>query len=593
MSEFYGGELGPNAPLPTDVTIPQFMLDPAYTHPLRPPQGDIPCFIEDATGRRVSLGEVRDRTTAVATVLKEKYKIGDGQVGERLDPKNDQLVIDANKYSCAAPIISTTPSCCGLSPPSVEYSGMGYFLSRVFLAEQVNSGANPSYTASEIEYQLKVTEATFIVAHSSTLTAVLDAAKRTGLPLDRIALIDAPAKAPVVTLSSLVSPVLARGAPSFSHVGIKLKPGEGATRVAMLCMSSGTTGPPKAVAITHAAIVANMVQMRVACLTDNPWLDKGDVVLGVLPFFHVAGLVFNLHFMIFSATTLVVIPKFDFLAMLESIVRYRLVPPIAVALAKHPVVRKYDLSGLKFIGCGAAPLTSELQEQLVQLFPQVKTGQAYGLTETATILSMTPFHVPSSFGSVGRLIPGVRVRLVKPDGSLAGPNEPGELVVKTPSLSLGYHKNKKATEESFSADGWFRTGDQVVIKDNGEVWVTDRLKELIKVQGFQVSPAELEGLILDHPDVSDTCVVGAPDDRLGEVPLAFVVLTADAEKRAKTDAEAIKTSIKKLVSDNKIRYKHLADVEFVAVIPKNASGKILRRILTEEVRARVKSKSKL
>ncbi|KAF7297831.1 hypothetical protein MKEN_01406900 [Mycena kentingensis (nom. inval.)] len=566
--------------VPDDVSLPQFMLN--YSHPLRAAQGSIPCFIENETGRKVFLDEIRERTAALATVLKEKYGIGDGQVV----------------------LLS--------SPNSVDYP---VALWAIQALGGVFSGANPSYTPSELAYQLKVTEANFMIAHSATLDAALQAAKFAGLSADRVVILDAPKELRAVALPPLLIAAMARGVSfAFADVCIKLRPGEGKTRLAMLCMSSGTTGPPKAVAITHTAVVANLIQLSAMNETDKRLMCPGDVVLLVLPCFHVAGLIFNLHWMLFCAATLVVLPKFGFLSMLESISRYRIqhlmqasplrylrVTHKAIAHAsmpklspfKHPAVRKYDRSAIKYIGTGAAPLTSELADQLKQLCPQAAIGQAYGLTETATIVSMCPFHMQLSSGSVGLLVPGVRARIVKTDGTLAGHDEPGELLVKSPSLSLGYHKNPAATAEAYTSDGWFRTGDQVVIKRSGEMYVTDRLKELIKVQGLQVSPAELEGLLLDHPDVSDACVVGAPDEKRGEVPLAFVVLTADAEKRAKTDAAAIKTSIQKLVADNKIRYKHLAGVEFIAAIPKNASGKLLRRVLTEQVRQRGKVTAKL
>jgi len=162
-------------------------------------------------------------------------------------------------------------------------------------------------------------------------------------------------------------------------------------------------------------------------------------------------------------------------------------------------------------------------------------------------------------------------------------------VIKTPSLSLGYYKNQ--ADEEFTPDGWFRTGDEVKIDEKGGVWITDRLKELIKVRAFQVSPAELEGLILNHPDVSDVCVIGVPDETSGEVPRAYVVLTETAANGEKVNFELIKASILKFVRDKKIKYKHLAGgVEFVPIIPKGPSGKILRRVLreqAEEVRAKL------
>ncbi|KAJ6512071.1 amp dependent CoA ligase [Mycena vitilis] len=556
MSEFHGPALDPLA-IPDNLTIAQFMLDPGYQHPLRPAQGAVPCLIEDATGRRVSLDELRERTLGLAQALSEKYKIGENDV---------VLVCSPNHVDY--PVAMWAPN----------------YLGAIF------TGANPASTPAELVYQIKLTEAKLVIAHSVTLESALQAANLAGLSPDRVLILDPNPSLNVTSVASLIADSVSGGC---TLVPKKLGPGEGKTRVAAMCLSSGTTGQPKAVAISHSAVIANLIQLSVQNPDVASQFTPGDVVLAVLPLFHIAGLVFNLHWMLFLGTTLVIVPKFDLVAMLESVVRHRirhlmLVPPMALALCKHPVVKKYDLSGIKFFGSGAAPMSSDLQDQLNQVSPQAKVGQAYGLTETAAILAMTPISRPCVSGSVGMLLPGVRARVVKSDGTLAGYNEPGELVVKSPSLALGYYKNREASEEAFTADGWFRTGDEVKITEQGEVWITGRLKELIKVRAFQVSPAELEGLILKHPDVSDACVVGIPDERSGEVPRAFVVLT---EAAAKKDPGSIKAAIQKSVADNKVKYKHLAGgVEFVPLIPKNASGKILRRILKEQALEKAKAK---
>jgi len=244
--------------------------------------------------------------------------------------------------------------------------------------------------------------------------------------------------------------------------------------------------------------------------------------------------------------------------------------------------------------CGAAPLSAELTDSIVKILPQAFIGQGYGMTETSTGISMMPLSQKvGTLGSAGQLISGVHARVIKADGKLAGVGEPGELIVTGPSIALRYLNDKKATAETF-VDGWVRTGDEVIIDKNDDVFIVDRLKEILKVRGFQVAPAELEGHLLSHPDVADTCVVGVPDEYSGEVPLAFVVLSVDAAKRAwasEAAAAKIKASISKHVADHKTAYKRLAGgVEFVDAIPKNPSGKLLRRVLREKALKKAQAK---
>jgi len=308
-----------------------------------------------------------------------------------------------------------------------------------------------------------------------------------------------------------------------------------------------------------------------------------------------------MHFEMFYACTLVVIPKFNFVDILKSIERYRInhlpvVPPMVVLLCKHPAVKQHNLSSVRAVMSGAAPLSAELIKQLSEILPHISIGQGYGMTETSTTVAFPQLEQKvCTPGSAGRLVPGIIARVVKPDGSLAGYGEPGQLVVKGPAMALRYMNNEEATKETF-VDGWVYTGDEVIINETAELFVVDRIKELLKVRGFQVAPAELEGLLLDHPDVSDVCVVGIPDDYSGELPLAFIVPSAPALDRMKQDpaeGHKIKASIMKHVADVKVNYKRLGGgVEFLDAIPKNPSGKLLRRVLRERAKE-MKAQGKL
>ncbi|KZP31130.1 acetyl-CoA synthetase-like protein [Athelia psychrophila] len=375
--------------------------------------------------------------------------------------------------------------------------------------------------------------------------------------------------------------------------------GEAKTKIGFYCFSSGTTGRPKAVAISHYALVANVIQA--ACMTrlGDPTLPEedrryraGDIASGILPLFHIYGLVVNLHQMLFSGMSVVLMPKFAFEPFLASIVSHRithlmLVPPMIVLLCKHPASTKYDLSSVRAVWSGAAPLTSEIVQRLAARLPGAMIGQGYGMTETATTVSSMRLGQKVTTGGAGALIPGVRARVIKADGSLAKVGETGELVVTGPSMALRYANNAEASRDTF-VDGWVRTGDEVRFDETGELWIVDRLKELIKVRGFQVAPAELEGHLLDHPLVTDACVVPIPHEYSGEVPLAFVVPHPSVAQKIKADpkhAEEVKLQLAQHVKDAKTRYKWLeGGVEFIDEIPKTTSGKLLRRVLRDRAR---------
>lgn len=284
--------------------------------------------------------------------------------------------------------------------------------------------------------------------------------------------------------------------------------------------------------------------------------------------------------------------KFNLVNLLQTIEKFRithlsLVPPQVVLICKHPHVREYDLSSVRFIKTGAAPVASETMTKFASLFPSAHIEQGYGTTEASTI-SLCPFETKTDLsGSSGVILPGISARVERPDGSLADWGELGELVIKPPALALGYINDSEANKETFS-DGWYRTGDEVRLLKTGHLFVVDRLKEMLKVKGFQVSPAELEGCVLEHSDVVDACVVGIPDEYSGELPMAFVILHPQAAARIREDprvAGEIKQSISQYVASKKAAYKRLAGgIEFIDSIPKAPTGKLLRRVLRDRAR---------
>jgi acyl-CoA synthetase (AMP-forming)/AMP-acid ligase II len=343
--------------------------------------------------------------------------------------------------------------------------------------------------------------------------------------------------------------------------------------VALLPSSSGTTGPPKSVLLTHGNLAAGIGQLQAGIR-----FTEDDVVLAVAPFPHVLGFVVTLAAPLAAGATVVTLPRFDLGALLTAVETYRVTvlavpPPVLAALSSAPQARVRDLSSVAFVAAGGAPVSPALQARAAERFPEAVVAQGYGMTETTAVIPVPDRRAGTPPGAVGLLGPGTQARIVDPvDFRDLGSDEDGELWVRGPQTTPGYLGDATADADLFSSDGWLRTGDLARIDGNGALRIVDRLKELIKVDGLQVAPAELEALLLGHPAVSDAAVFGLPDERHGEVPVAAVVPRRDLDAAALIDWAGEQLS----------PHKRLRAVHVVGQIPRTPAGKVLRRALRSD-----------
>jgi acyl-CoA synthetase (AMP-forming)/AMP-acid ligase II len=413
---------------------------------------------------------------------------------------------------------------------------------------------NPTYGASEIAHQLKDSGASVIVTIGLFLEVAREAAKEAGI--DEIVLIGPGEGTPLASLF---------GEPLSEQVPVDL-----ANHVMVLPYSSGTTGFPKGVMLTHHNLVANLEQSK-----GHLGLSEDDIAFAVLPFFHIYGMQVLMNNTLSRGMTTVTVPRFDLVQMLtltqeHRITRLYLVPPIVLALAKHPIIDNYDLSSVKQIFSGAAPLGGDLADAAAARLG-CSIAQGYGMTELSPVSHVVKDGEYKP-GSVGTLIASTQARIVDPETSAdVAAGDAGELWIRGPQVMRGYLNNAEATAITIDSEGWLHTGDVAQRDTDGHYFIVDRLKELIKYKGFQVPPAELEALLIAHPDVADVAVIGVPDDEAGELPKAFIVRAPGSDISAET--------LQAFVASRLASYKQIRLVSFVETIPKSASGKILRRLL--------------
>jgi acyl-CoA synthetase (AMP-forming)/AMP-acid ligase II len=511
-----------------EVTIPEIPLTQFVMHRAHELR-DKPALIEAPTGRVVTYSELARSISRVA-----------GNLAKRGFKKGDVVGI--------------------LSPNVPEYA---IAFHGVATLGGVNTTLNPLYTEHEIAQQLTDAHARFLMTAPDFSDKARSAAKAAGIE-ELFVFGEAEGATPFAELLS--------GDPVVPQV--EINPRED---LVALPYSSGTTGLPKGVMLTHHNLVANLRQMEGLC-----YFAENDRLICVLPLFHIYGLVVILNMGLYTGATIVMMPRFDLQQFLEAVDKYgvtlaHLVPPIVLALSKNPMIDDYELSTLRTIFSGAAPLGESLTRACMERL-NCEVRQGYGMTETSPVThSSPPDKETIKFGSVGVCAPNTECKVIDLEtGEALGPNQEGEICVRGPQIMKGYLNRPDATAQTIDSEGWLHTGDIGYADQDGHFYIVDRAKELIKYKGFQVPPAELEAVLLTHEAIADAAVIPCPDDEAGEVPKAYVVLRCDATP------EEIMSYVESRVAP----HKRLRGVEFIDQIPKSPSGKILRRMLVQAERER-------
>ncbi|XP_027330824.1 4-coumarate--CoA ligase-like 5 [Abrus precatorius] len=487
-------------------------------------------FIDAATGRHFTYQQLWQAVDAVAASLSD-MGIGKGNVVLLLSPNSIYFPVVCLAVMSLGAIITTT---------------------------------NPLNTSREIAKQIADSKPLLAFTIPPLLPKLTAASP--SLPIVLMDHADSPPPRIVTTLEEMM-----KKEPGARRVRERVDQDDTAT----LLYSSGTTGPSKGVVSSHRNLIS-MVQIVLGRFR----MEEGETFICTVPMFHIYGLVAFATGILASGSTIVVLSKFEMHDMLSAIERFGatylpLVPPILVAMLNNAdaIKGKYDLRSLHSVLSGGAPLSKEVIEGFVEKYPNVAILQGYGLTESTGVGASTDSLEESRrYGTAGLLSPSTQAMIVDPDSGQSVPvNSTGELWLRGPTIMKGYFSNEEATTSTLDSKGWLRTGDVCYIDNDGFIFIVDRLKELIKYKGYQVPPAELEALLLTHPAILDAAVIPYPDKEVGQYPMAYVV--------RKAGSSISDSQVMEFVAGQVAPYKRIRKVAFISSIPKNPSGKILRKDL--------------
>ncbi|KXH49922.1 AMP-binding enzyme [Colletotrichum salicis] len=529
--------------IPDTVPLCDFMFDEQYgRHPVAKSLDSYTCGL---SGYSISAKEQKARVEALARSLAQELGWSVNQ-GSEFDKVIGIFALN-----------------------TVDVMGLSWAVHRV---NGISSPANAMYNAEELTHQLVTSKCKALFTVQSLLPVALKAAKAAEIPEHCIYLCDMPGQQEAKRSKYKTVAELALHGQSLPKLEpIKWMPGQGQRQTAFLCYSSGTSGLP----------------LSLFDQADRDAISPGhrDIGLGLLPQSHIYSLIIICHASTYRGDSVIVLRKFDLHTYLRTIEKFKintlyLVPPLIIAMINNfETLRKYDLSSVKRVWVGAAPLGLEATNALLSAYPSWKITLGYGMTETCVVVtSGTPRDIV--VGSSGLVLPGFEIMLVDADDKpVNNYNEPGEVWVKSPSVVLGYLNNESANRDTFvdTENGRFiKTGDVGEMRKapsgKEHLWIVDRIKELIKVKGHQVAPAELEACLLGHASVADCAVISVPDDRAGEVPRAYIVKSKPCSAK----------EIQEYVQARKAPHKWIkGGIEFVDAIPKSPSGKILRRLLRD------------